>query len=302
VRVVVARTGLTPDLLRVWERRYRAVAPTRSAGRQRLYTDLDVERLALLALLTNAGRRIHGIARCAIDELRALARDVRPAGASGDRQPIRPASTLARALDAVSRLDAPALEEILRHAAQRLGPDDMIDSLVVPLLREIGERWHRGELSVANEHLASDVVRSTLAWLKERSAPPPGAPTILVATPAGQHHEIGALIIAATAAARGWHVVYLGPNLPGEALLSAIERTRCRAVALSLIYPADDPRLRAALARLTRLMPRRVGLLLGGAAAHRYVASAGPRATALRGLADFREWLEAERRPATSRN
>lgn len=291
VRVVVARTGLSPDLLRVWERRYGAVTPRRTPGGHRHYSDTDIRRLRHMAQLTGAGRRIRALAGLSEGALAGLARELDPVTSSRTRAPQRPEVDLRTAMDAIARFDARELDALLRRSAARLGPDDVIDALVVPLLREIGDRWHRGELSPANEHLASAVVRSVLAWLKDREAPSARAPVIAVGTPPGQLHEIGALIAAATASVRNWRVVYLGPNLPTDEIARAAGRTGARAVALSLVYPPRQPALRAELRRLVQSLPRGVTLLLGGAAAPTYMPM-GRRALLVPNIGALRDWLE----------
>ena len=89
-------------------------------------------------------------------------------------------------------------------------------------------------------------------------------------TPAGQLHELGAILAAATATIHGWKVTYLGPSLPAEEIAGAALQNKARAVALSLVYPEDDPNLSAELRRLRRLLPAEVALLVGGRAAHSF--------------------------------
>jgi methanogenic corrinoid protein MtbC1 len=304
VRIVVARTGLTPDLLRIWERRYGAVRPDRSDGRHRLYSDADIERLRLLAQLTESGVRIRKVATLSASELRANAAKLgvdreAPDARVPAQENTRPNATLAAALEAVERFDAVALDGILRHAAQRLGADDTIDSLVQPLLTAIGDRWHKGTLTVANEHLASAVVRSALSSMKDQVELAPTAPLIAIGTPQGQVHEIGALIAALSAATRGWRVVYLGSNLPADEIVKAATRTGCRAIALSIVFPFGDASLRTALLRLSRTLPRGMKLVLGGAAATSYAKGLGSRVVTPTDLGAFRTWLERTRRAYT---
>jgi methanogenic corrinoid protein MtbC1 len=296
VRVVVARTGLTPDLLRAWERRYSVVAPGRSGGRHRLYSDHEVERLRLLAELTARGERIRRLAPLTLEDLRArLASTPR---ADRRQKPSIPPVTraaypaLAEAMRAVEDFDAAALERTLRVAAARIGPDDMIDTLMVPLLHAIGDAWHRGILTPANEHLATAVARATLTWIRERVVVPEGAPRIAVATPQGQHHELGALLVAAAATTRGWRVTYLGANLPVVDILAAARHVQCDTIALSIVHPAGDRGLRAALRAMVKAMPRNFGLLIGGGAAPSYGTAVGRRGALFTELPPLRDWLD----------
>ena len=96
------------------------------------------------------------------------------------------------------------------------------------------------------------------------------APALVVATPAGQVHELGALLVGATAANLGWQVIYLGASLPAAEIAGAARQRRARAVALSLVYPEDDPKLEGELSRLRESLPTEVPLLVGGRASLAY--------------------------------
>lgn len=300
VRIVCERTGLTPDLLRAWERRYRAVTPARSRGRQRLYSEADVQRLTLLVHALKGGRQIGRIAALSDGELRELlAADARKA----DRErPIRSGSAIETALSdaliAIERFDGVALEQVLRKAAMHLSADDVLDEVIGPLLFTVGSLWHQGQLKPANEHLASTTIHRVLTWMSAHTAPPAGAPILLVGTPASQVHELGAMLAATTATGHGWRVVYLGASLPAEELARAALHARADAVALSLVYPVADPAVAGELRRLRAALPARVALVIGGSAAPSYAEVMREiGAESLPSLAALREWLR--RRSAT---
>lgn len=275
MRVVSQRTGLTPDLLRAWEKRYRAVTPVRSPGGQRHYTDADVERLQLLVRATRNGRQISTVAGQSNEDLqRIIEADERAAAL--DRAPSGdgPASEifLSTALMAVERFDAYTLEQTLRTAALRLPSDDVLDQVIGPLLFTIGSLWHQGQLKPANEHLATTTIRRVLTWMSEVSAPQSGAPVVLVGTPANQVHELGAMLAATSASGNGWRVVYLGPNLPAEELARAARHVKAEAVALSIVFPTDDPAIADELRRLRGALGPHVGIVVGGSGASSYDA------------------------------
>jgi methanogenic corrinoid protein MtbC1 len=123
------------------------------------------------------------------------------------------------------------------------------------------------------------------------------APRVVVATPSGQIHELGALLGAASAATEGWPVTYLGPDLPAEDIAECAARTRARAVALSVVYPTGDPAVGDELRRVRSALPKRTALLVGGAAAPAYSAVlTAIGAAPLDGLADLRVVLRKLRR------
>jgi methanogenic corrinoid protein MtbC1 len=147
-----------------------------------------------------------------------------------------------------------------------------LDTLVVPLLECVGTRWREGTLRPVHGHLVSAVLRRVLDRVTESASSPLATANLVVATPAGQVHEFGALLVAATAAAEGWRVTYLGADLPAEDIAEAAARTAARAAALSVIYPAGDPALKDELRRLRTALPKHVALLVGGAASSAYGA------------------------------
>jgi MerR family transcriptional regulator, light-induced transcriptional regulator len=208
-----------------------------------------------------------------------------------------PDSVRAAALRAVERFDAVELESTLRGAVLRLGVDQLLDEVIAPLLFTIGSKWQEGHMRPAHEHLASAVIRRTLSWLIAYAAPPASAPTVVVATLAGQTHEFGALLAAATAVSQGWRVVYLGTSLPAAEIAAAAIETRATAVALSLVYPADDPAIPHELRDLRAALPPGCAIVAGGGATPDYMAAlATVGASRFATTGEFRIWL----RQATS--
>jgi methylmalonyl-CoA mutase cobalamin-binding subunit len=159
-------------------------------------------------------------------------------------------------------------------------------------VRSTGDRWHDGTLSPAHEHLATAAVRRLLGWLTDQYAPAADAPALLVTTPAGQWHELGAALVAATAAATGWQVVYLGPNLPAAVIADAAAVRHVRAVALSVVFPENDPTIDGELKALRAALPAHVRVVVGGRAVPAYQPSLDAiGATAVRDLPSLRTWL-----------
>lgn len=279
IRVVSERTGLSPDVLRAWERRYAAVAPPRRPGvGQRLYSDADVERLRLLRRVTAAGRSIGHVAGLSDAELAALVREDEaqraPAPPSALRRDGDAADAhLRSALAAAGEMDGGALEAALRRAMVMLGADAFVDHVAVPFLRAVGDGWAAGALTVAHEHLASAVLRRVLGIVTDAGPTAGAARTVVVATPGGQLHELGAMLAAASAVSAGWRVVYLGADLPADDIARAARGTGADAVALSLVSPANARADAGELRRLRRALPPRVPLIAGGEGARAAASS-----------------------------
>jgi DNA-binding transcriptional MerR regulator/methylmalonyl-CoA mutase cobalamin-binding subunit len=293
VRLVAERTGLSPDVLRAWERRYGVVTPGRSPGGQRWYTERDVARLRLLARAVAAGRNIASVASLSDEALTQLVRNEEAATLARQTPHAFAAQPyLADAIAAVEGLDGTALEATLRQATLRLSMDELLDGVIAPLVRNTGDRWHGGTLTPAHEHLATAAVRRLLGWLTDQYAAAADAPAVLVTTPAGQLHELGAALAAATAAAAGWRVVYLGPNLPAHVIAEASTISNVRAVALSVVFPADDAQLDAELRALRTQLPSDVQIVVGGGAVLAYRPSLDAiGATVVTDLPSLRRWL-----------
>jgi DNA-binding transcriptional MerR regulator/methylmalonyl-CoA mutase cobalamin-binding subunit len=309
---VTQRTGLSSHVVRVWERRYGAVVPERTDSNRRLYSEEDVHRLKLMALLTKGGNSISQIASLSTAALEGMVRDLPPAeetaasdapseferteAAGHEKATSLRDSFLEKAWRAIEALDSEALQEHLNEASLQLGGSPMIEHLMVPLIELIGERWDDGSISVAQEHAASAVIKEVLLLSGRPHSESRGAPNILVATPAGQLHELGAALVACTARRRGWSVTYLGPSLPADEIAGAARLKGSSAVALSIVYPGDDSHLPGDLKRLRELLPEDCAILTGGRRAAAYAPVLDEiGAVQLTQLGGLKQWLDQTR-------
>ncbi|MCS6860960.1 MAG: MerR family transcriptional regulator [Abditibacteriales bacterium] len=278
IKVAARKTGLSPHVIRIWEKRYKAVSPQRTPTNRRLYSDADIERLRLLQRATQAGHSIGQIVGLSLEELNEL---VAADNMSVTAQPthavtpqaterLLPESYLDTCLDAIKRLDAKTLESTLTRAAVALSQPALLEQLIIPLMQRVGDLWRGGLLKIAHEHLASAIVRTVLGSLEETLSVSQSGPSLVVTTPTGQFHEIGALIAAVTAASEGWRVIYLGPNLPAEEIAGAAQQSQAKAVLLSIVYPSDDPHLVNELKKLRRYLAPETDIVVGGRAADAY--------------------------------
>lgn len=273
IQLVARMTGLSAHVIRIWEQRYRAVQPSRTSANRRLYSQQDIERLNLLRDLTHAGHKIGQVAQLPTEELARLA----AASAGLELRAIRiktgtPADVpfLDECVTAIKAFDAHALENTLKRGAAALGGWGLLLRVIAPLSQTLGELWREGTFTAAHEHFATAVIRVFLANVGKSFGAPDNAPGLVVATPTGQVHELGALLVAAAAGCLGWRVTYLGASLPAAEIAGAVRQSRARAVALSLVYPEDDSRLEGELIRLRDLLPPEVAILVGGRAMAAY--------------------------------
>ncbi len=261
IGMVSRLTGLSQHTLRVWERRYGVVDPQRTAGGNRVYSDAEVVRLRLLRQLTAAGHSIGQIAGLSTAALQQL-----PARDPGAGE-LLPLDFKARFLAALERMDLETAEAILSRAASSFGPRELVLEVLAPIASEIGERWQCGALRIAHEHAASALLRNLLGALMRSHKAAPGAHLALATTPAGELHELGALMAALLAVAHGWRVIYLGPNLPASEILHVADKSGARAVLLSVV--SDEASFGAELAAVAEALPANTSLIIGGSGASR---------------------------------
>lgn len=272
IRVVSRQTGLSPHVIRVWEKRYGAVKPARTATKRRVYAPEDVERLSLLRQATQAGHSIGNVAMLSDEQLRGLAMTngaVVPV-MEARAESLTPDKTVEACMAAVRRLDAVELDSLLEQAAVNFGQHGLLQKVVARLATALGEEWRAGTITSAHEHMASWIIRLFLGKTSKPFAINGNAPALVVATPAGQIHELGAVMVAAAAADVGWRVTYLGTSLPAAEIAGAAIQNHARAVALSIVFPEDDPELPGELQQIHRCLPEGVTVLAGGRAVQAY--------------------------------
>ncbi len=270
------RAGLSAHVLRAWERRYRALRPSRTDGNQRLYTDADVERLRLLGRLCRSGHRIGRIAGTPVEALLALAVGTQAAAdPAGGQAGLEAEDVLARCREAVGEMNGGRLGSLLEAARLSLPVPRLLDEVVLPLMRWIGDQWKAGGIRIAHEHMATDVVRSLLDRVAAETPPPDSAPLVVIATPPGEWHELGALAARVTARGRGLRVLYLGAGVPAGELEATVALHRPAAVVLGVTFAAADRSTVRSLREIRKLLHGKSLLLIGGPAAARCARAAG---------------------------
>ena len=253
---VAELTGIPPDTLRKWERRYHVVSPDRSEGNYRLYDERALRRLASMRALVDAGwSPALAAARVLADD--GVASGPRPgeAGGSGD------VDGLARAAE---EMDPVALNQVLDLGFSSGDLTDVIDDWLLPALARLGAAWRDGRVGVAGEHFASAGVQRRLAAAFDAFADPPDAPHVVVGLAGGSRHELGVLAFAALLRQRGIGVTYVGGDLPGEAWLASVRRLVPDAVVIGVPIEDDVPAVQEVATVLADRVPD-LEVFLGGA-------------------------------------
>ncbi len=175
---------------------------------------------------------------------------------------------------------------------------ELLEQVISQLMTQIGKRWEQGKGRVSHEHLATATIRSFLGHLvaTANAAGSGSGPLLLVATPVGQNHEIGALMAAVIAATDGWRIVYLAPNIPARDLAAVVKQQTPAAIVLGITYPPDDTKVAQELRLLRKSIPDHVQLIAGGAAISGYLSVLKEiDAVAVHSLDDFRNCLRKVR-------
>jgi DNA-binding transcriptional MerR regulator/methylmalonyl-CoA mutase cobalamin-binding subunit len=292
IAVVAERTGLSQDVLRVWERRYGAVQPARGPGGQRVYSDADIQRLAMLHAATRAGRNIGRVVGLSNNDLAALIEEdlaAREQRLAGPRTLPDADEIITNSLRLARSLESARLDEGLRRSATAMGLSAFVEGVAAPLLRRAGEEWHQGRLTPAQEHLLSSVLHDIIVGAMRAFTARDGAPCVVVGTMSGERHVIGAALAAAVAAVGGWRVVYLGADLPPGEIAAAARSAGASAVAVSIVYAPDRQRVLAELRALRGQLPSGTVLIAGGSGAEAIAAELPP--IGVRQVSSVASWL-----------
>lgn len=252
IAALAQRTGVAADTLRKWEQRYSILQPTRTAGGQRRYSERDVVRVEWLSARLAEGYRI-GEAAALLGTV-----DDAPAPARSPGEHLR---------GMLGALDAGSLDQIglrLDQSFALLGVDATLESVLEPLLRSVGDRWADGALSVAEEHVVSEAVRSRLGHLIGDAGGGVLGVAVLACAP-GEQHELGLMMAAIVLRRDGWQVAYLGADTPVPDAVALAVRLSARVLGISVTRAEHTAALEDGLAAAT--LPDGLALVLGGRAA-----------------------------------
>jgi methanogenic corrinoid protein MtbC1 len=270
INIAAKLSGVTPFVIRAWEKRYNAVTPGRTETNRRFYTEEDIEKLRLLKLTVDKGNSIGNIAAMPVSTLKEMLVSLERKAEAEKPESGRDSSYfLDLCFRSVENFDDRCLESSLVKASMELSHPVLINEVIFPLLEKIGEGWNNGSLHIAQEHIASAVIRTFLYNLRESYRNFEYSPKILLTTPRGHTHEFGALIASIVAASEGWNSVYLGPDLPASEIIIASARLAPSVVALSFVSSSVSEGMERDLENL-KFLPSGVKLVAGGSSCMKY--------------------------------
>jgi len=246
------RTGVAAELLRAWERRYGLLSPTRTAAGYRLYSAADVGRVRRMRDLLDGGLSAAEAARQALAER---------APAPGEE--IAPAAVASELRLALERLDDASAQAAFDRLLADYSTPAVLAGVVLPLLRELGDGWERGEISIAQEHFASNLVRGRLLGLA-RGWDRGSGPRAVLACPSGERHDLGLVIFGLGLREHGWRITFLGADTPPHTLMQTVHRLAPEALVFAVADPARLGGVAETVAALDGVMPT---VWVGGAGA-----------------------------------
>ncbi len=281
--------GVSPDTLRMWERRYGRPEPVRLPSGHRRYTRDQVRWLRRVAEALSMGHRPGTVVRASEDELERL---LAPRPKEGDSADIK--ALLGHVLD----LTNGDLDKALRTAATDRSVREFLDDVAGPLLVAIGREWADGRLQVRHEHHASQVLEDVLRWLRGTIEVNRDGPLLLHCTLSGEIHGLGVQLAAVASLLGGGRASILGADTPNEEIQAAVEESGADGVIISVSLATGGIETDRHVAALRKMLPDSVDLVIGGRGARGI--RRGPRGVVyVDSLGDLEDWVR-ERAKSTS--
>jgi DNA-binding transcriptional MerR regulator len=234
IGALAKRTGVSPELLRAWERRYRLLQPTRSAGGFRLYSDTDERRVRMTTELIGQGM---GTAEAAQRALTAIDEDPSPRTPTAGDADLTVSNLVDRLRVATEAMDDDSAHGVVDRLLMLMSIEGVLADVILPFLRQLGERWATGEITVAQEHFAANLIRGRLLGLARDWGAGPG-PTVVLACPPGEAHDLGLIVFGIRISRLGWRVIFLGADTPIATIEDVVSSRRPALVVLAVTDPA----------------------------------------------------------------
>jgi DNA-binding transcriptional MerR regulator/methylmalonyl-CoA mutase cobalamin-binding subunit len=256
---VERETGLSKDVLRMWERRYGFPKPGRDENGERQYTIAEVAKLRAIKRLMDVGMRPGKIILSTLEELNTLG-DAR----TGPRKDVLAPALERDILALLQSHDAPGLQHALANMLMRQGLQKFVLETITPLNRAVGEAWMRGELQVFEEHLYTEQLQVALRTAINAFPRQSGTPRVLLTTFPGEQHGLGLLMVEALLVPEGTQCISLGVQTPLEDVRRAALAHKVHLVALSFSAAFPVRQASEGLASLRRQLPQTMTLWAGG--------------------------------------
>lgn len=264
IKAITSLTGLTPETLRAWERRYDCISPNRSDTGRRSYSQNDLEKLKLLVSLTREGHAIGKIAGMNCDELKRIQQQTTHSERRADT------TLFEEIVEALRQYKIERCEQLLKRALIAHEPLDYVRDVLLPALQKVGQLWHEDKINIAQEHMFSSCVkRLIMTMVNNLHHPSKHQKSVLFATPTGEPHEFGILASSLIASSLQMTCYYLGADLPMKDILDAAKHLKPDVMVIGLLKspPEEDTYLELDVMR-QHAQSHEVRIWLGGHGAH----------------------------------
>lgn len=263
IKAISSLTGLGAETLRAWERRYGTVVPQRDEGGRRCYSQLDLERLMLLANLSRQGHSISKLTGLSISDLQKLQQENKKTKDNYQ-------DFIDQIGTALSEYRFNQCEQLLKRALMAKEPLPYLRDVLIPALIHVGDLWHEQKITIAQEHMFSACVkRILLGMVNSLQSLSGNRPSMMFATPSGEPHEFGVLMCCLLAAEQDFDCYYLGANVPADDLLLAAKKLQVEVLVLGLTKSPSAPETLVELNKLTtNSAENNFVIWLGGSALH----------------------------------
>ena len=273
IKAVSQATGLSIETLRAWERRYRIVEPQRDPSGRRAYRPDDVIRLRKLREATENGHPISRLASLSERELDTILQAAKKSGGS-----VPPLQRIgAQMIEAAEDYRPADCDRLLAMALALLPASQVVTDVLAPTMVEVGERWHRGEMSIVQERIISQAVRKQLSSVLDTYGRIADGPVMVLATPSGERHELGILMCALLAASKNVRCHYLGADLPVPEMSHYASRVGADALTVSVLMSEHLNDTLGQLGELASTLPDQIEIWGGGNAITQLAGGRLPR-------------------------
>jgi DNA-binding transcriptional MerR regulator len=240
IQVASQLSGVASPTIRAWEKRYHAVVPERGDNKHRLYTEKDIEKLALLSRLTEVGQSIGKIAHLGLEELKKVYSTLlhepynEKQVISFQQDRIDYSKILNNLYLALSSYKVDIIAHELDKACATLSPRDLCLRILIPLFREVGNRVEKGELNIVQEHTISALTSFYLGQMigTHYQKVFHRDDLVLIGTPEDKLHEVGILAAALLCVHYGVRFIFMGTGLPHESISETANALKARAILL----------------------------------------------------------------------
>jgi methanogenic corrinoid protein MtbC1 len=251
IKAVAQMVGLLPVTLRAWERRYGFPSPSRGGQGYRLYSEHDLQTLRWLKTQLDSGMNI-GQAAQQLHQMRQTGKDPASDAFLHNEQTLSMNNLQSGVFSYLRQYNSQAAAETFRQALNLFGIDEVFSSLIEPIMIQVGDEWHKGQISVSEEHFITEFFQEQLLSMLSATVKPFRVGTIVAGCMPGELHEIGLLMLVILLRMRGWNVIFLGPNLDLDRLDELIRSLNPRL----LLFSATLPETASQVQTLTNVMKK----------------------------------------------